>query len=86
MNSQYSPNEARNALDRPSNVGPSSLRVLGRAAALVAAVVLVALAVVAVANAVPAVAVLLGMLAAVAVVGGVVALPFVVVQAVGGAL
>jgi hypothetical protein len=86
MNSRYNAHEGRNALELPSTVGPSTLQVLGRAAALVVAVLLVALAAVAVASTVPAVAVLLGMLAAVAVVGGVVALPFVVVQAVGDAL
>jgi hypothetical protein len=86
MNSRYNAHEARNALELPSKVAPSTLQVLGRAAVLVVAVALVALAAVAVASAVPAVAVLLGMLAAVAVVGGVVALPFVVVQAVGDAL
>ena len=86
MNSQLDSHEARNALDVPSPVAPSSPQVLARVAALVvtALAALVALGVVA-AN-VPAVAVVLGMLAAAAVVVGVVALPVALVHAIGASL
>lgn len=86
MNSRLDSHEARNVLDVPSPVRPSSLEVLARAAALVVAVVAVLAALGVVAANVPAVAIALGMLAAAAVVVGVVALPVALVHAIGESL
>jgi hypothetical protein len=86
MNSQLDSHEARNALDMPSPVSPSSLQMLARAGALVVAAVAVLAALAVAAATVPAVAVVLGMLTAAAAIVGVVALPVALVHAVGASL
>ncbi|WP_227132405.1 hypothetical protein [Halorubellus salinus] len=86
MNSHHHSHEPRNALDIPRRPAPSSLEVLGRAAALVVAVLAVLAVVVLAAANVPAVAVVLGMLAVAALVVGAVALPIAFVAAVGASI
>ena len=86
MNHQLDSHDARNALDVPSPVAPSSLQVLARAAALVVAALAVLAALGVLAATVPAAAVVLALLVAAVVVVGVVALPVALVHAVGASL
>lgn len=86
MNHRADYPEPNHALNARCSVRPSRLDVALRAMALVVVAVLALVALAAVAAAVPAVAYVLGMLAAAALVVGVVALPVAFVHAVGAAL